>query len=505
MEKEWICIENICKSFHKNLVLDHIHASFYHGEICSVLGENGSGKSTLMKILAGIYQPDEGRIFIHGEEKKIETPRSAMKLGISMIMQEPALAPSLSVEHNIFLGNEICHGHTPFVNRYVQQEKIEDVFQMLEVHLDLSVRVDTLTLLQKRMIELARAIVFESRMIIMDEITASFSSADVQKIFSIIRKLKQMGITTVFISHKLHEVREISERVLILRDGKLRAQYHGLEGENIPQVIKEMAGIDYRNRYPKARGFCPGRILLRAEGISNEHNTVKDVSLSVRSGEIVGLAGLQGAGKTSLARLLNGADAVKSGKVYLEGQPVVFKRPSDAVKKGVTFMSGISDENLFQELNIFFNVTIMNLKRVQSRTRFLHKDKIVRNTYQYIKRMHIQNVDPNIPVKYLSGGSKQKIAFSKLHFSRKQMLILDDPSVGLDIASKVELYNMMNAFALQGHGILFISSDLRELIGMCDRIYVIYDGKIQAELNGEEATSLKILMYASGSDGKACF
>ena len=168
-------------------------------------------------------------------------------------------------------------------------------------------------------------------------------------------------------------------------------------------------------------------------------------------------------------------------------------------------MSWISDENLFQELNTFFNVTIMNLKRVQSRTRFLHKDKIVRNTYQYINRMHIQNVDPNIPVKYLSGGSKQKIAFSKLHFSRKQMLILDDPSVGLDIASKVELYNMMNAFALQGHGILFISSDLRELIGMCDRIYVIYDGKIQAELNGEEATSLKILMYASGSDGKACF
>ncbi len=495
MNNEVFRLEKISAKLDGSIVIRDISFAVNEGEVCALIGENGAGKSTSMRILAGVIPSASGGIYLEGQPVAINSVSDAQKLGIKMLFHEPKLFNEFTVEYNIFAGHEICHPGTMIVNKSRQQERAREVLSLLGCSFDPADIVATLSSAQKRMVEIAKAIVTPTKLIILDEITSQFADQDVQLVFNTICRLKEMHIAVIFISHKLEEVLRIADRIVILRGGEVAHIVDNL-GLQAEQLIEKMAGSDIINRYPKTRASKGERVLV-AENISNADGTVRNASLYLRRGEIVGVAGFHDSGKAELTRLLAGIDPISSGRIVVDGQEAWVKKPYKALAMGIAYLSEENAKNVHLLMDAHYNITLANLKKAEKL--FLIRKRLIVNAVQYyIKRLHIMMQNAFLPSRYLSRGTQQKIAISKMLYADAQVLIMNEPATSLDSSSKVELYNIINRLAQKGKSILFSSSDLRELIGMCDRIYVVNNGEIVADLNAQKTSSKELLLYASG-------
>lgn len=488
-------MRGITKRYPGVTALDNVDFEVMPGEVHALVGENGAGKSTLMKILAGADVKDSGRILIGGEEVHITTPQEAMRLGISIIYQEFNLVPYMSAAENIFLGREPMSkvpGIVDFRRMYAEAER---VISELGVRLDVRVPVNQLSVAQQQMVEIAKATSRSARIIAMDEPSATLTEHELENLFSLIRRLKADGVSIIYISHRLDEIFRIADRVTVLRDGKLIATKPVSETSR-EEIIRMMVGRELKDTIPK-KEVAHGDVVLEVKGL-NRSGVIHDISFAVRRGEILGIAGLVGAGRTEVARAIFGADPIDSGEILLEGKPVTIRSPKDAIRLGIGLMTEDRKAlGLILGMAVRENVTLANLDPL-SRLGFVSRRKEQEVTNRFVEDLMIKTPSIEQAVQNLSGGTQQKVVLAKWLFTQSKVLIFDEPTRGIDVGAKTEIYQLMNRLAEQGVGIIMISSELPEILGMSDRILVMHDGRIVGELSREEATQEKIMFLATG-------
>jgi ribose transport system ATP-binding protein len=489
-------IENLSKRFPGVLALDKVSLEAKSGEVLGLVGENGAGKSTLIKSITGFHEPDEGVIFFEGKKIEHITPHYSMSIGIACIYQELNLVPFLSVAENIFLGREqIRVKRLGWLDREYQSNESEKILGTLGLKIDPGTIVGSLGVGQQQMVEIARAIRANAKMIIMDEPTASLSAHETEKLLQIIRYLKGEGISIIYISHHLEEVIAVSDRIAVLRDGKSVGTVN-TKDVTINDLVKMMVGRDITQKYPKI-SVSVGKEMLRVENI-NRKGVLDNISFSVRSGEILGFAGLVGAGRTETARAVTGADPIDSGRVFVEGRQVHIKKPSDSINAGIAFLTeDRKGQGLIMIQDIEFNLTLANLKNYITGI-FLNLKQCKIDAEEKVRELRIRCPGIRMPAGNLSGGNQQKVVIAKWLLSKARIFIIDEPTRGIDVGAKVEVYNLMNELIKGGAAVIMISSEMDECMGMSDRIVVMHEGKIAAEYTAEEATQEKILYAASG-------
>jgi ribose transport system ATP-binding protein len=488
-------LRHITRTFPGVRALDNVTFACRPAEVHAVVGENGAGKSTLMKIVAGALAPDAGEIIAHGRQVRFEGPREAQRLGISVVYQEFNLLPHMSVAENIFLGRE-PRTRLGLLDWDRLRRDARAVLDRLAVRLDPSVSVGRLSVAQQQEVEIAKALSFHAEIILMDEPSAVLAGNELERLFEIIGALKQQGVTVIYISHRLAEVFQISDRVTVLKDGQLIGTVRTAEVSR-PELIRMMVGRPLEEAFPEP-GHGEGHLRLSVRGLSND--AVRDVSFDVRGGEIVGLAGLVGAGRTSLARALFGADPVAGGEIVLDGRPLQHGSPRAALRGGLALVpEDRKTQGLVLGLSVRKNVSLPILDRLQ-RWGLLSRRREREVVAAAIRDLKVRTPSLDQEVQYLSGGNQQKVVFAKWLTTAPRVLILDEPTRGIDVATKAEIYLLMRALASAGSGILLISSELPELLGMSDRILVMRDGRIAGELSRAEATEEKILALATSED-----
>lgn len=486
-------LRNIVKRYPGVLALDRVNLQLRAGEVHALVGENGAGKSTLLNILSGALRADDGEILIDGQEADIASPAHARRHGIATIYQEFKLVPALSVADNILLGNEPTRGALSFVDEDKAVSVASEVLSQLEEHLDPRQLVEHLSVAQQQVVEIARALSRRARILAMDEPTASLTEAEKENMFSMIRRLKNEGVGILYVSHRLEEVFEIAERVTVLRDGTVVASCATAETDR-QQLVRWMVGRELEQQYPYEERER-GDEILRLEQISTER--LHESTLTVYRGEILGLAGLVGAGRTELVRAVFGADPLRKGTMRLDGQPFCPRSPREAIDAGVGLLT--EDRNrlgLILQMNVGQNITLANLNAVL-RNGFLSATKEREAATTFVQRLQIKPPFPEAAVDTLSGGNRQKVILARWLFTRAKLLMFDEPTAGVDVGVKHEIYRTMNALARQGIGIIVVSSDLPELTGICDRIVVMCDGRITGELSRAEATQERIMALAT--------
>jgi ribose transport system ATP-binding protein len=465
-----------------------------HGEVLALVGENGAGKSTLMKILSGAYTADEGAVAIGGQVVAHPTPQTMIDKGVAIIYQELSLAPHLTVTENVFLG---CLPRTRFgtVDWDHARRETRKITQSLGFELNPDSRVDSLSVAQRQMVEIARALARRANILVLDEPSAVLGDAELEKLFQTIDRLRVDGVSFVYISHRLNEVFRISQRVTVLRDG---AVVGTKDTSSVTQdsLVKMMVGRDLTEIFPQ-RQRRVGQTVLEASNISRG-KFLKNVSISLNEGEIVGVCGLAGAGRTELLRALVGADPVDSGEVRLHGQPFKNRSPRKAIAKGVGFITEDRKvDGLFVEQSVAFNVTIAKLKPVtrSGLLRLRHEEKIVKD---YITRLNVRTPSAHAKIKNLSGGNQQKCALAKYLNANCKVLLVDEPTRGVDVGAKREMYQLIAELADKHRAaVLMVSSELVEILGLSDRIYVMKQGQITAELEARGATEESIMTHAT--------
>jgi len=487
-------MKEISKSFPGVRALENVSLEVYPGEVHVLLGENGAGKSTLMKILTGVYPKDSGRILLRDRQVSIENPREALDLGISMVYQESNLALHLSVAENIYLGREVLRsGKLGIINWSALNRESEKILETLNLSVSPGTLVRKLSVAQRQMVEIAKALSAEANILILDEPTASLAEQEINQLFRVIRDLRQRGISFIYISHRLEEISEIGDRVTVLRDGKLVGTVPA--STPIDRLIRMMVGRAVDELFPRET-VPPGEELLRVEHLTRK-DILHDVSFSARAGEIVGLAGLVGSRRTELARAVFGADPKDSGEVFVRGNPVRIESPADAIKAGIGYLS--EDRKLLSlalSMSIRANVTLAGLKKYCRGPFLLHKNEY-RAVEQYLKSLAIKARHPDQKVKLLSGGNQQKVVVARWLATEARILFFDEPTAGVDVGAKVEIFQLMNRLVKQGSSIIFISSYLPELLAICDRILVMSRGKIARELFPDKTTQEEILYYSA--------
>jgi ribose transport system ATP-binding protein len=456
-----------------------------------ILGENGAGKSTLIKMLSGAHQPDEGEILFEGEPVRISSAAVAQALGISTIYQEFNLVPQLTVAENVFLGRQ--PRRFGFVDRRRMRNEVRRLLERIEVRVDPDVPVSTLGVAQRQMVEIAKALSLDARVLIMDEPTASLSGQEVERLFEIVRGLKGEEVGVIFISHHLEEVTEIGDRVTVLRDGTLVGQVPATTDH--PGLVRMMVGRSIEDQFPRRRPEI-GEVLLDVRDLSRER-VLEDVTFQVRAGEVVGIAGIVGAGRTELARAIFGADPFDSGEVWVEGARVKHSNPREAKHRGLGFITeDRQGQGLVAPLSVTENLALASLGQYTSAGLVNRREQRGR-AEKMIEELNIRTPGPDQEVRYLSGGNQQKVVIGKWLLADSKVLIMDEPTRGIDVGAKVEIYELMNDLTEQGAGILMISSDLPEVLGMSDRILVMAGGRITGELSREEATQEKVMSLAT--------
>lgn len=495
MEELTLKVEDISKAYGTHLALSDINISIKPGEVHAVIGENGAGKSTLMKIIAGLERKSSGQLFMCGQQVNIETPTQAQMLGINIILQDIKLVPSLSVQENIFMGRWIKRGKLlPIIDVKKQAEKAKELLKQLKFDIKLNEQVSKLGLGQQKMVEIVRALCWDSKLLILDEVTACLTDYETENVFNMINRCKDMGISVFFISHKIDEVFKIADKITILRDGKLAYTYDK-ENFNVRTAVMNMSGEDFVNRYPKIKQKI-GKEVLRLCNIW-DGVFLKDFNLSIKEGEILGLTGMVGSGRSSVAKAIFGINPITSGKILINNKEVAIKSPTDAINQKIGYIAENRFDGLVHNFRMPENMTLSTLKSVSNNSIIdKHLEKNI--ALDYAKRFVINNGNISQKVENMSGGNQQKVMIAKWLLSSSKVFIMDEPTKGLDIASKVELYNLMNKVVLKGASILLISSDLNEIIGMSDRTLVIYKGEVAKELVGKDITESNIMYYASG-------
>lgn len=493
MSTQLIEMKCITKTFPGVKALDCVDFSAVEGEVHVLLGENGAGKSTLSKVLAGVYAPDSGEIRIGGELYQPEDIRYARSRGIAMIFQELQLVSQLSVAENIFLGREIIGKYG--IDFKAMRKKSAEMLALLKVDINPSELVRHLSVAQMQMVEIIKAITFESKILIMDEPTASLTDREVVELFRIIHDLKKKGICIIYISHRMQEFFEIGDRVTVMRDGAFIDTVK-VKDVTIEKLIHLMVGRELTEQYPRERVDI-GDEILRVDHLCQKKNRLKDISFTARKGEILGFSGLVGAGRTELMKAIFGADSFEQGSLYLKGKKVLIRNPADAVKLGIAYLS---EDRKHEGLNLIMgvdqNITLASLKNIIHKGKLDLKQEKIR-VVKAIKALRVKTHDPGERAKNLSGGNQQKVVIAKWLETNPDILIFDEPTRGIDVGAKVEIYKIMNQLVKDGACVIMVSSDLPEILGMSDRIIVMSEGRITGSLNYKEADQEKIMKLAT--------
>ncbi|MGQ9907948.1 MAG: sugar ABC transporter ATP-binding protein [Candidatus Flexifilum sp.] len=483
-------LSHISKSFPGVKALDDVQFDLRRGEVHALLGENGAGKSTLIKIISGVYKQDSGEMRINGQSVSFNSPREAQLMGVATIYQELSLYPELTVAENIFLG------HAPrtrlgILDWRAMNQRAREILDSLDIHdMDVTTRVGTMTVGNRQRVEICKALSRDARILIMDEPTASLSEADVQRLFAIVRKLRERGVGIIYISHRMEEVFTLADRVTVLRDGQYVATKPVSETDH-DDLIAMMVGRTIDQMFPKLEAEV-GAPVLEVRNLVRRPLT-RGVSFTLRAGEIVGLAGLVGSGRSEVAQVIFGINPAESGEIRIDGRPVRIRQPSEAMKLGIAYVPedrGV--QGLVRQMNVRENAAMAMLRELSNGLflDFRRERELARKT---IQDLSVRAYSINQVVNKLSGGNQQKIVVGKWLARRPRVLIMDEPTRGIDVGAKAEIHRLMSQLAQQGMAVLMISSELPEVLGMSDRILVMRGGRIVAEFTREEATQEKVV------------
>lgn len=486
-----LTLKNITKEFPGVKALDDVTINIERGTIHGLVGENGAGKSTLIKILAGIYQPNKGEIILDGKPCRFNSPIEARRAGISVVHQEIKLAEPLSVAENMFLGNvQLKNG---LVDWKGMRRRAREIVEDLGMDIDINAQVSSLTVAKKQIVEIMHAINNNSRILIMDEPSAVLTDRELEVMFRIVKQLRDEGITIIYISHRLDEIFGLCSNVSVLRDG---CHIDTLPVASVDRqgLINMMVGREMGQEYPKEVGNVGGTI-LEVKNLSR--GILQDISFEVKSGEVFGISGLVGAGRTELARAILGIDKPESGEVYVRGKKVHYRTFADAIRDGLGLIPEDRKlQGLVQIMSVKRNTTLVNMKRVL-RAGVISSSLEEKLSKEYADKLHVVTPSMETEVQYLSGGNQQKVVIAKWLFQNSEILFLDEPTRGIDVGAKAEIYRLINRMAKEGKTIIMISSEMPELLGMCDRIMVMHEGHKMGELNAAEATQAKIMALCS--------
>ena len=486
-----LTLKNITKEFPGVKALDDVTINIERGTIHGLVGENGAGKSTLIKVLAGIYQPNKGEIILDGKPCRFNSPIEARRAGISVVHQEIKLAEPLSVAENMFLGNvQLKNG---LVDWKGMRRRAREIVEDLGMDIDINAQVSSLTVAKKQIVEIMHAINNNSRILIMDEPSAVLTDRELEVMFRIVKQLRDKGITIIYISHRLDEIFGLCSNVSVLRDG-CHIDTIPVASVDRQGLINMMVGREMGQEYPKEVGNVGGTI-LEVKNLSR--GILQDISFEVKSGEVFGISGLVGAGRTELARAILGIDKPESGEVYVRGKKVHYRTFADAIRDGLGLIPEDRKlQGLVQIMSVKRNTTLVNMKRVL-RAGVISSSLEEKLSKEYADKLHIVTPSMETEVQYLSGGNQQKVVIAKWLFQNSEILFLDEPTRGIDVGAKAEIYRLINRMAKEGKTIIMISSEMPELLGLCDRIMVMHEGHKMGELNAAEATQEKIMALCS--------
>lgn len=487
---------NISKSFPGVKALSDVSLTVKAGTVHALMGENGAGKSTLMKCLFGVYEKDSGQILIDGKEVNFKSSKDALVNGVAMVHQELNQALKLTVAENIWLGRfPKAYRFSPFVSRAEMRRRTAALFERLNVKINPDTLTEKLSVSQRQMVEIAKAVSYNARIIVFDEPTSSLTEDEAERLFSIIEMLKKEGCAIIYISHKMAEILRICDEVTVMRDGKHIATRPASD-ITVEEIIRLMVGRELDNRYPE-REFKPGEIFFRAEGLACEYASLKEASFSLREGEILGVAGLDGSGRTELLSAIFGLFRLRSGELFLDGERIYNRSPREAIRNGFAMLTEERRASgIFGILDIIDNTTISSMKKFGLGP-FISKRRLSDATDSYIKRMRIKTASRNTKIRSLSGGNQQKVILSRWLLTEPRVLLLDEPTRGIDVGAKYEIYTLLYELAKSKKGIIVVSSEMPELIGICDRIIVMSGGRIAGEVDAKSTTQDEIMALAA--------
>ena len=489
-----LSVKNIVKTYPGVIAINDLSFDVKQGEIHALIGENGAGKSTLIKVLSGAIVPDSGKIYLEGQEYSQMTPKLAKDLGIEVIYQEFTLVPGISAAENVFLGDKTKPGL--FCDIKDREERARKIFEDLKVDIDVTKPVKNLSPAHQQLVEVAKAVSRNVKILIMDEPTAPLTVSEVETLFRIVRELKAKGVTIIFISHRLEELFELADRVTVMRDG-CYVGTEDIQDIDRQRLIAMMAGRELKESYP-ARQSKVGEEALRVEHLTG--NGDHDISFTLRKGEVLGFAGLVGAGRTELMRVIYGADPIESGKIFVNGKEVKIRSCEDAIKLGIGYIpEDRKKHGAFLRMSIKWNVVINDIKGI-SKGGFVDTKEEDRIAKDYEDKFQIKTPSLEQRVENLSGGNQQKVVIAKTLAANSEIIIFDEPTRGIDVGAKQEIYKLMNQLAAEGKAIIMVSSDMPELLGMSDRIITIYEGRKTGELEKSEFDQNYILDLASGGE-----
>ena len=498
MERYIVEMEHINKSFPGVKALDDVSFCLRAGEVMALLGENGAGKSTLMKILSGVYQKDSGTIHIFGKEVQDLNPKKAQELGVAIIHQELNLCGHLTVAENIFLGHETMK--KGLLSDKEMRLKAKKVLDELNMDISADAVVGDLAVSKQQMIEIAKALSINAKILIMDEPTSALTSKEIEDLFVIIRKLTSQGMGIVYISHRLEELQHIVDRITIMRDGKYITSMD-FKDTSLQAIITNMVGREIKEKFPRV-SCVRGRKILEVKHL-NAGNMVKDINLELFEGEIVGIAGLMGAGRTETTRAIFGVDSKESGEIILDGETIHINNPMDAIRAGIVLApEDRKKDGLCTKLSIRENVGLPNLDFLSNRFGVIKRKKEEKITMEAVENLKIKVASIENNADSLSGGNMQKVVVGKWLARRSRVVIFDEPTRGIDVGAKVEIYHLMNDLKKQGIGVMFVSSEMPEVIGISDRVIVMCDGRITGVFSTDEVSQDLILECATKFESK---
>jgi len=491
-------IDNVSKSFGGIRALNGVHFDLKAGEVHALLGENGAGKSTLMKILSGAYSKDEGTVRVMGRSVENLTPKKAQKLGIAIIHQELNMCAHLTVAENIFLGRERKKGLT--LDNRSMEEETRRILRNFNIDIEPDTIVGSLAVSKQQMVEIAKALSTNCKILIMDEPTSALTASEIEELFRLIRRLRDEGCGIVYISHRLEELQHIVDRVTVLRDGHYISTCCFAD-LTLPEIISMMVGRDIKEKFPRVE--CErGRKIFEVNNL-NAGRLVRNINLELYEGEIVGIAGLMGAGRTEMTRAIFGVEAKQSGEIILDGKRLNIRRPSDAINAGLVLVpEDRKKDGLCLKLSVRENIALPNLSLISGAIKTVNRRKERAMAVKGVSDLRIRAKTIDDEVASLSGGNQQKVVVGKWLARNAKVVMFDEPTRGIDVGAKVDIYNLMNELKQRGIGVMFVSSELPEILGISDRIVVMCDGRITGEMPRDEATQDKIMEYAVKFEAK---
>lgn len=496
MDDALVEMKNITKRFPGVVALDSVCFTLKKGSVHALMGENGAGKSTLMKCLFGVYKKDDGEIFLDGERIEFENSKDALINGVSMVHQELNQALDMSVKDNVWLGRfPLISKFLPFIDENETYRRTKKIFDDMGISIDPNEKIGNLSVSKRQMVEIAKAVSYSAKVIVFDEPTSSLSDTEAEQLFKIISSLKERGCGIIYISHKMEEILRISDTVTIMRDGKHVATKSS-EALTTEEIIKLMVGRSLEKRYPEKLN-TPSDIILSVADVSAKFSNLKEATFELRRGEILGVAGLDGSGRTELLETIFGIRMRGGGKIFLDGEKIQNKKPTEAIRNGFALLTEERRASgIFSLLSITENTTISSIRKY--RQNFIISDALrIRKTEECIKSLKIKTPSHKTRIKNLSGGNQQKVILGRWLLTKPKILLLDEPTRGIDVGAKFEIYKIISELASEGKAVIVVSSEMPELIGICDRIIVMSAGRVAGTLDISEATQEKIMALAT--------